>query len=501
MSPTGGRKRKTRDDGGPDYGHPAFGPGAAGRLGAAPDPKRHTSGLAFDKLDHLSLQDAGQREVHFGPGAPWNAERRNSDGPAANQAYALPTYAPPHALSSNAPSSFDGRPPSSHAVATNPGTTWDGRPAPPHYPHLEQAESSMFARRPSIPSVSQMMQGLGPDYADGSSAATGPGGPAGYGSQPPASGGLRPGQPPIMASSVPSTASDPTYSHPPRSAGNNTNFPPADPALPADLSSSGPGTLSLDTADSHVPSRQPSNGPPIHLDPTALAASLGKDSPYSRSPELRVSHKLAERKRRKEMTQLFEDLRDSLPFERGLKASKWEILNKAIEYVAQLKTYSSELADDNRNLRQHYGLPPGPSMPTAPVTDEYGAVDSGRTSSTPNAHETTRGSASPALGTAHRPGAWLESRNDLEQAIDRKPSPHLLSAGGHSPIVPSRLHAQFGPPGSHDGTPQPSPTFPPQAVMSGRASPVSTAGSLHEAAVAAATMPAGTVATGSVSAA
>jgi hypothetical protein len=68
-------------------------------------------------------------------------------------------------------------------------------------------------------------------------------------------------------------------------------------------------------------------------EPSPSSKSPSKDSgatPYSRSPELRVSHKLAERKRRKEMKDLFDELRDQLPADRGMKASKWEILSKGM---------------------------------------------------------------------------------------------------------------------------------------------------------------------------
>ncbi|GAA5811020.1 hypothetical protein MFLAVUS_004449 [Mucor flavus] len=73
-----------------------------------------------------------------------------------------------------------------------------------------------------------------------------------------------------------------------------------------------------------------------------------KESPYSRSPELRVSHKLAERKRRKEMKELFDELRDSLPVEKNMKTT--------VEYISLLKRRDYDLENEVSDLRREIDM-------------------------------------------------------------------------------------------------------------------------------------------------
>ncbi|KAH8675781.1 putative HLH transcription factor [Xylariales sp. PMI_506] len=131
--------------------------------------------------------------------------------------------------------------------------------------------------------------------------------------------------------------------------------------------------------------------------------------PYSRTPELRISHKLAERKRRTEMKELFEQLRDLMPQERGSKASKWEILTKAIaehqrqqDYIKQLSGHCQSAQQESELMRRELerlrmenaqlrATPNGPSahsqtnhsVPAQPSVDPYGADGYGRGAARP----------------------------------------------------------------------------------------------------------------------
>lgn len=77
-----------------------------------------------------------------------------------------------------------------------------------------------------------------------------------------------------------------------------------------------------------------------------------RSSTSGRSEDHRLSHKLAERKRRKEMKDVFDNLKDALP--RGVpKSSKWEILNEASNTIDELLAQEQALLHQRNELLKH----------------------------------------------------------------------------------------------------------------------------------------------------
>lgn len=95
---------------------------------------------------------------------------------------------------------------------------------------------------------------------------------------------------------------------------------------------------------------------PATIAANPVAGQYQSDSTEGKQPVLRYSHKLAERKRRRDMNEMFDELRFHLPF-RNKKFSKWEILNNAAKHIEELHERRKALLLEREALHRELDLP------------------------------------------------------------------------------------------------------------------------------------------------
>ncbi|KAJ6539349.1 hypothetical protein B0H19DRAFT_1178566 [Mycena capillaripes] len=298
----------------------------------APAPKRRGSAIDTQRIAQLSLND---RRDSLDSRAPqwWMNDRRDSTSSMFSSVSSVGGYS----SGFSGGDSPHGRPPP--GIAT---FAWPSHPPDQPGPHNEADPNVPVPPRTFDPSVP-------------------------IGMMPPMN------FPPDRRMSVPDVL-NPTSTGPARAVRSRSR-PPSRQKQSPDANHSGPSSGQDDPVSAPSPT-----GSGKH------SKESSSTTPYSRSPELRVSHKLAERKRRKEMKELFDELRDQLPADRGMKASKWEILSKAIDFVTQLKQSHQDMAREIDVLRHELetlrpgAYPPGSSAhPTYPPgqTGQFPAPSTG----------------------------------------------------------------------------------------------------------------------------
>jgi len=151
---------------------------------------------------------------------------------------------------------------------------------------------------------------------------------------------------------------------------------------------------------------------------------------YSRTPELRISHKMAERKRRSEMKNLFDELNNILPNSPGSKSSKWEVLTKSIEYIKSLSASHTRAHRDLESLRAQSEYARQARQENTELRNELNALWSALRRADPaNSHVYGSNTASLAQQQAAAPPSTnnvlppLQQQQQQQQAPPQPPPP------------------------------------------------------------------------------